>query len=499
MGNAGEVRFDGWTVRSDSGELSKNGRTLRLRKQPMKVLEALLARPGSVVTRDELIALLWPKGLVNFDMALNSAVRRLRSALDDEAAVPRYIETLPRRGYRFIGSLELEPSSLLLARVEMHPGAPRASSVSKYVIRAFVALVALGTFALLGRDGRWAQVDPIARPLPDSSFVHQFDARKPSSNPRAMEHYLRARYFLQRRAMGDLEHAREHFEGALEFDPNFAEAAAGLASAYWLLLTQNALPLEVGAAKMQSAAKRAVELDPTLPEAHRRLVGYARLMGLPPREEDVRGAEDIDPKGAETLTMRSSEARSRGQLEESIKLARRAVEAEPLSLVYRYNLAFALFLAGRYEEAKRINLEVLEVSPTFRAEIAAQSMILQGDPEGALRLAETWPETAERREMIALAHYALRNTAEADNALAELLQKDRDGDPLRIVEVYAFRSEASEAFRWLDVSTQVFGGERALVTAGRTPDEMRFSPFLEKLRGDPRWQTWESTLPANWR
>ena len=80
---------------------------LRLQDQPRRVLERLLARPGELVTRQELQDDLWPSGVnVDFDVSLNAAVRRLRQVLSDDAGQARYIETLPRKGYRFIAPLQ---------------------------------------------------------------------------------------------------------------------------------------------------------------------------------------------------------------------------------------------------------------------------------------------------------------------------------------------------------------------------------------------------------
>jgi len=101
-----EIRFDGWTVDFDSGEISKGGNTHRLQDQPLQILDELVKRPGEVVTREQLIARLWPTGVVEYDTGLNSAMRKLRIALGDDAETPRYIETLPRKGYRFVAALE---------------------------------------------------------------------------------------------------------------------------------------------------------------------------------------------------------------------------------------------------------------------------------------------------------------------------------------------------------------------------------------------------------
>jgi DNA-binding winged helix-turn-helix (wHTH) protein len=86
-------------------ELMKGGARIRLQQQPFEILQLLLARRGGVVTRDELRDRLWPDGtFVDFEHSLNAAVKRLRAALGDDARAPRYIETLPRRGYRWIAT-----------------------------------------------------------------------------------------------------------------------------------------------------------------------------------------------------------------------------------------------------------------------------------------------------------------------------------------------------------------------------------------------------------
>ena len=109
-GSAGEpriVRFDCYQVDLAAGQVRKRGVRLRLREQPFQVLVSLLERPGQVVTRDELRQRLWPSGVfVDFENSLNTAIGRLREALDDSAEHPRFIETLPKRGYRFIGTIE---------------------------------------------------------------------------------------------------------------------------------------------------------------------------------------------------------------------------------------------------------------------------------------------------------------------------------------------------------------------------------------------------------
>jgi DNA-binding winged helix-turn-helix (wHTH) protein len=100
------VRFGTYEVSLQSGEVREAGLRIRVQQQPMKLLEILLERPGEVVTREELRSRVWSdESFGDFDQAVNIAIARLRSALGDSAENPRFIETLPKRGYRFIADL----------------------------------------------------------------------------------------------------------------------------------------------------------------------------------------------------------------------------------------------------------------------------------------------------------------------------------------------------------------------------------------------------------
>src|SRR6202041_2665391 len=110
------LRFDDFEVDPRSGELRKAGVKLRFGGQPFQVLGILLEHPGEVVTREELQKRLWPDTFVDVDHNLNTAINKIREVLGDSAESPRYVETLPRRGYRFIG--ELDPSVESLVPVE---------------------------------------------------------------------------------------------------------------------------------------------------------------------------------------------------------------------------------------------------------------------------------------------------------------------------------------------------------------------------------------------
>jgi DNA-binding winged helix-turn-helix (wHTH) protein len=101
------IRFGIFEVDLEAGELRRQGVKIKLQQQPFEILTMLLECPGEVLTREELQKRLWPTDtFVDFERGLNRATNRLRDSLGDEADNPRFIETLPRRGYRFIGQIE---------------------------------------------------------------------------------------------------------------------------------------------------------------------------------------------------------------------------------------------------------------------------------------------------------------------------------------------------------------------------------------------------------
>ena len=146
MGPGGKYRFGPFEVDAGARELSKGGTKIRLRGQPYLILEVLLSRAGEVVTREEIRARLWPADtFVDFEHGLNTSVKRLRQVLCDSAEEPRYIETVPRLGYRFVAPVEVvtetpEPSARVhssvptpVARIEPQPipsSAPVSASLS---------------------------------------------------------------------------------------------------------------------------------------------------------------------------------------------------------------------------------------------------------------------------------------------------------------------------------------------------------------------------------
>ena len=131
------VRFGTYEVSLQSGEVRKAGVKIRVQQQPMKLLEILLERPGQVVTREELRGRVWPdESFGDFDQAVNIAIGKLRSALGDSAENPRYIETLPKRGYRFIAEVSVVAEDDRTKKPESATGTIPAADTGHQIQRA---------------------------------------------------------------------------------------------------------------------------------------------------------------------------------------------------------------------------------------------------------------------------------------------------------------------------------------------------------------------------
>ncbi len=156
--DATTMRFGVFEVDLRSGELRRNGVKIRLQEQPFQVLAALLEHPGQVVTREELRGRLWPADtFVDFDHSLNAAVKRLREALGDSADSPRFVETLPRHGYRLIAPLE---------RLEAASAAPALGGRRPFIRHAAWALAAALALVLgLAASGAWRGLVGRVRPV----------------------------------------------------------------------------------------------------------------------------------------------------------------------------------------------------------------------------------------------------------------------------------------------------------------------------------------------
>jgi TolB-like protein/DNA-binding winged helix-turn-helix (wHTH) protein/Tfp pilus assembly protein PilF len=151
------VRFGFFDLDTQTGELRKSGHKVSLRPQASKILALLLSRPGELVTREELKEKVWGSNtFVDFENGLNFSIRQIRAALNDDADTPRYVETLPRRGYRFIAPVDIDR----LAQPEINPAS--SNTASKGISWAGIGiaasiLIAIAGILVLADPGRWRE------------------------------------------------------------------------------------------------------------------------------------------------------------------------------------------------------------------------------------------------------------------------------------------------------------------------------------------------------
>jgi TolB-like protein/DNA-binding winged helix-turn-helix (wHTH) protein len=149
-------RFGAYEVDSRTGELRKNGMHIRCQEQPIQVLVALLERPGELLTREELRQRVWPEDtFVDFDHALNTAVKKIRAALNDEADSPRYLETVPRRGYRFIAPVQTEMTPARISDV-LPAEKLEVPDTHRPLLNRRVMLLAAGLIGVVGGGYYWS-------------------------------------------------------------------------------------------------------------------------------------------------------------------------------------------------------------------------------------------------------------------------------------------------------------------------------------------------------
>src|SRR3981189_1329206 len=135
------IRFGNFELNLHTGELRRQGEKVKLQEQPLQVLAALLERPGELVTREELGSKLWPADtFVDFDHSLNAAIKRLRDALGESAETPIFVETVARRGYRFIAPVDGHSPPSAIAAV---PERSKSSFLRPWVAIAFLSALAI--------------------------------------------------------------------------------------------------------------------------------------------------------------------------------------------------------------------------------------------------------------------------------------------------------------------------------------------------------------------
>jgi TolB-like protein len=422
------VRFGAFEVDLEGHRLLKRGMPITLREQSFQVLTALMERPGEIVTREELRQRLWSSHtFVDFEVALNSAVSRLRDALGDSASSPSVIETIPKRGYRFVVPIAKRPAVAVMPFVNQTADAKDdyfTEGLADELIRVLsrsdgLRIIArsvafrfkgqawdarqvgreLGVEAVLEgsvwrsgdriritvnlvgvRDGfnLWAQrfdgnlgdlfgiQDEVSAAVAEALHVRlavQVREKRPS-DMRAYVQYLKGAHLLKKRRPDDVRRAFEYFQEAIRLDPGFAEPYYGAAMFYNVSAAYGALPPRSGLPKAEDLLSKGLALDESSPRLHSTL-GMLRVFQWRWDEAEAayQRAISLEPADAFTHMAYPVLCSFLGRHEDALLHAGKAVELEPLDLMTNFRLLQANYYARRYQEAVRTGRIAIELTP----------------------------------------------------------------------------------------------------------------------------------------
>jgi TolB-like protein/Flp pilus assembly protein TadD len=437
-----KVKFGTFEVDIQTREVRKHGMHVRLEEKPFRILELLLDRPGKVVTRRALRDSLWPDTHVGYEHSLNTAVNKLRELLGDSAQSPRFVQTIPRRGYRFIAPVQTvgnrrthnDKHMLVVLPFENLSGSPDQDYFADGLTEELIAQLGqlnparLGVIARtsaflykrankpLSEIGRELGVDCVMEgsvrrvgkrvritvqlietERQTQLWANSYDYKVadilgmqqdlalqvgaalklellPGSssasielNPAAHQAYLLGRFFCGQRSESSLQKAIGMFEEALAIEPNCAHSLSSIADCSMLLCWFGALLPRIAGARGGSAARRAIDIDPQMSEAHASLalVKFWYEWDWNAAESEFQQAIDLNPSYAMAHLWYASFLNSMGRREEARVEQRAAQELDPLSPMIHMNLADVDYFARDYDRAIAHLRSLLDSAPRY--------------------------------------------------------------------------------------------------------------------------------------
>ncbi len=422
------VRFGAFEVDLEGRRLLKRGMPITLREQSFQVLAALMERPGEIVTREELRQRLWSSDtFVDFEVALNSAVSRLRDALGDSANSPTVIETIPKRGYRFVVPIAKRPALAVMPFANQTVDAKDdyfSDGLADELIRVLsrfdglrvtarsvafrfkgqpwdarqvgrelgVEAVLEGsvwrsgdririTVNLVGvKDGfnLWAErfdstlgdlfgiQDEVCAAVAEALHV-RLAAQVPEKRPsdmRAYVQYLKGAHLLKKRRPDDVRRAFEYFQEAIRLDPGFAEPYYGAAMFYNVSAAYGALPPRSALPQAEDLLSKGLALDENSTRLHSTL-GMLRVFQWrwAEAEQAFKRAISLEPTNAFPHMAYPVLCSFLGRHDEALLHAGKAVELDPLDLMTNFRLVQANYYARRYDEAVCTGRIAFELTP----------------------------------------------------------------------------------------------------------------------------------------
>lgn len=456
------MHFDGWTVNRVSGEMTRGDQRARLPPQPLRILVELFDCADEVVTREQLVKALWPSGVVDFDNGLNVAMRKLRVALDDVGDEPRYIETLPKVGYRFVARRALPADSVETATPEPVVAGGAATQPMRGRLLLGVVMLALVVALALG----W--------------WLSSAEPRGHVPSVQAQELYIEGLHDRSRRDIDGSKLAREKFEAAIREDPHYAQAWAALGENLSVAVIRQTLTPAEGIPKARAAAERAVALDAGLTEGHFVLgqihMDHDKDFAAAQREYDR--AMQLDTKSARLWHHFAMLQGHLGRIDEAFAAIRRARELEPMTLLYAGNYGLLLYEARRYREAIEFLKPLVDANPRFDQARAALARALMETGDFASARAQLEARTSvgfDRGDLGVL----FAKTGAREDAMRELAQLDeraRQGYGVAFDQatIYIALGDLDRGCAFL---TRAAGDHSIMV------NWMRLDPRLDPLRG----------------
>ena len=554
------VRFGTFELDVRAGELRKQGVKIRLQEQPLRILQMLLAHPGQLVTREELRSKLWPSNsFVDFEHGLNKAIAKLREALGDSADSPRFVETLARRGYRFIEALKGDSGrirSLLVLPLENLSRDPEQEYFADGLTEALITnLARISSLRVVSRTtavcyrgankplpeiARELSVDGIVEgtvlrsgervrisaqllhgPTDTHLWAESYDrdlrdvmalqsevahaiarqveakvtpreeaqlANTRQVDPEVLEDYLRGRYFWNKRTMEGMSKGAEYFQRAVDKDPDFAAAYAGLADSATRLGWWGYVKPEDGCGRAKAAALKALAIDNNLADAYAALA-FAILhydYAFAAAEEASLRAIELDPRSSIAAQVYGCVLMTMVRTEEGVFQALRAVQLDPLSLALQWTAGIWLFIARQYDRAIAQSRRCLELDPSFppaRSTIALALATTRRDDFGIADMEEVVQVVGTSQYMLGVLGYCYGVAGRRADALRVLDQfheaaKQRYISPFWPAAIHGALGEMDEAFRLLEAGRQ----ERAAWMPW-----VKVVPWFDFLRSDPRF------------
>ncbi len=403
------VRFGVFEADLRSGELRRNGIKVKLQELPFRALKLMLSRPNEVLSREEFRKALWPDGVfVDFDHGISSAINRLRDALKDSADNPVFVETVERRGYRWIAPLRrMTFAPEVLPQVDEAkpipaPMVPALTSPRRKWIWALPAILIIVMAWSFRPSSRAARAGSRAAP---GLNVGAEASPRPSANPEAEDFYLKGRFYWSKRTPEDLNQAVDFFTQSIVHDPNYAPAYVGLADCYDLLREYSVMPDNEAYPRALAAARKAVELDDKFSEAHASLafVSFYGMWDAATADREFRRAIELDPKNAVAHHWYATYLMTLRRFPEALAEIERAQALDPTSKSILADRGEILFQAGRADEAVSLLKQMETAEPDFASPHHYLKQIYFAASDYRNYLAEMRKEAMLRHDDVALA------------------------------------------------------------------------------------------------